>query len=154
MFHLKEGDKAPAITANDQNGKSITLSDFSGKKVVLYFYPKDDTPGCTAEACSFRDAHQSLLDKGLIVLGVSPDSEKSHAKFVDKYKLPFSLLSDGDKKIANDYGVWGKKKFMGKEYDGIHRTTFIIDETGKIEKIITKVDTKDSSGQILSELGL
>lgn len=154
MFHLKEGDKAPAITANDQNGKTITLSDFSGKKVVLYFYPKDDTPGCTAEACSFRDAHQSLLDKGLIVLGVSPDSEKSHAKFVDKYKLPFSLLSDGDKKIANDYGVWGKKKFMGKEYDGIHRTTFVIDETGKIEKIITKVDTKDSSGQILSELGL
>lgn len=154
MFHLKEGDKAPAITANDQNGKTITLSDFSGKKVVLYFYPKDDTPGCTAEACSFRDAHQSLLDKGLVVLGVSPDSEKSHAKFVDKYKLPFSLLSDGDKKIANDYGVWGKKKFMGKEYDGIHRTTFIIDETGKIEKIITKVDTKDSSGQILSELGL
>ncbi len=154
MFHLKEGDKAPAITANDQNGKTITLSDFSGKKIVLYFYPKDDTPGCTAEACSFRDAHQSLLDKGLVVLGVSPDSEKSHAKFVDKYKLPFSLLSDSDKKIANDYGVWGKKKFMGREYDGIHRTTFIIDKDGKIEKIITKVDTKNSSGQILSELGL
>lgn len=154
MFHLKEGDKAPAIIANDQNGKTITISDFSGKKIVLYFYPKDDTPGCTAEACSFRDAHQSLLDKGLVVLGVSPDSEKSHAKFVDKYKLPFSLLSDSDKKIANDYGVWGKKKFMGREYDGIHRTTFIIDKDGKIEKIITKVDTKNSSEQILSELGL
>lgn len=154
MFHLKEGDTAPAISAKDQSGNDVQLSDFSGKKVVLYFYPKDDTPGCTAEACSFRDNYASLQKKGLVILGVSPDSEKSHAKFANKFTLPFPLLADIEKKIVNDYGVWGKKKFMGKEYDGVHRTTFVINEKGEIEKIITKVDTNDSSGQILKELGL
>lgn len=154
MFHLKEGDKAPDFKASDQNGKEVTLNDFRGKRLILYFYPKDDTPGCTAEACDLRDNHSPLLSKGFSVVGVSPDAVKSHSKFADKYNLPFPLLADTEKKILNAYGVWGPKKFMGRAYDGVHRTTFIIGPEGLIEKIITKVDTKNHSDQILSELGM
>jgi peroxiredoxin Q/BCP len=147
---LKEGDKAPAINAKDQNGNEITLAQFKGKKVVLYFYPKDSTPGCTKEACNFRDNYKALQKKGYEVIGVSTDSEKSHQKFIEKYELPFPLIADTDQKVVNDYGVWGLKKFMGREYMGINRTTFLIDEKGKIEKLIEKVDTENSTEQILS----
>ncbi len=147
---LKVGDKAPAINAKDQNGNEITLAQFKGKKVVLYFYPKDSTPGCTKEACNFRDNYKALQKKGYEVVGVSADSEKSHLKFIEKYELPFPLIADTDQKVVNDYGVWGLKKFMGREYMGINRTTFLIDEKGKIEKLIEKVDTENSTEQILS----
>ncbi len=150
MTHLKEGDKAPDFTSTDQSGKQVSLSDFKGKKVVLYFYPKDDTPGCTKEACNFRDNYKQLQDEGFEVLGVSADTEKKHQKFVEKYDLPFTLLADTDKEVINAYGVWGKKKFMGREYDGIHRETFVIDENGKIEKVFTKVKTKEATEQILA----
>jgi peroxiredoxin Q/BCP len=150
MFHLKEGDKAPDFSAADQNGKIVSLKDFKGKKVVLYFYPKDDTPGCTAEACDLRDNHAALNQAGYQVVGVSTDSTKSHLKFVEKYQLPFTLLADESKQICMDYGIWGEKKFMGKTYQGIHRTTFLISEKGIIEKIITKVETKKHTSQILS----
>lgn len=153
MATLKEGDKAPAIKAKDQSGKAVSLSDFKGKKVILYFYPKDDTPGCTKEACNFRDNYAALKKKGFEVIGVSTDSEKSHQKFIEKYELPFSLLVDDEKKIVNDYGVWGEKSFMGRKYMGTNRVTFIISEDGKIEKIITKVDTGDSAKQVLEVLG-
>ncbi len=142
MFHLKEGDQAPAFNSVDQDGHEVILSEFKGKKVILYFYPKDDTPGCTAEACDFRDNYASLQSKGFEVIGVSPDSEAKHSKFIHKYDLPFTLLADTEKEVIQAYGVWGKKKFMGREYDGVHRSTFIIDENGVIEKIITKVKTK------------
>ncbi|MEZ5008099.1 MAG: thioredoxin-dependent thiol peroxidase [Chitinophagales bacterium] len=154
MFHLKEGDKAPNFKGLDQDEKTIELKDYKGKKVVLYFYPKDDTPGCTKEACNFRDNHSKLQKMGFVVIGVSPDTTAKHNKFAHKYDLPFPLIADEDKKILNDYGVWGLKKFMGKEYDGVHRTTFVIDEQGVIEKIITKVKTKESTEQILEELSL
>lgn len=154
MTHLIEGTKAPEFKGVDQNGQSISLSDYTGKKVVLYFYPKDDTPGCTKEACSFRDNHEDLLNKGLVVIGVSCDAEKAHKKFIEKYQLPFPLISDVDKVIVEQFGVWGKKKFMGKEYMGIFRTTFVIDENGIIEKIISKVDVEQSTQQLLTELGL
>jgi peroxiredoxin Q/BCP len=154
MFHLKEGDVAPIFKGLDQEGNDISLENYKGKKVILYFYPKDDTPGCTAEACDFRDNHQLLLDKGIVVIGVSPDSISKHNKFVFKYSLPFPLIADENKNVIEQYGVWGTKKFMGKVYDGVHRTTFIIDEKGIIEKIITKVDTKNSSHQVLDLLGL
>ena len=149
MTHLKIGDKAPAINSIDQNGKKITLEQFKGKKVVLYFYPKDMTPGCTVQSCNLRDNYQSLLNKGYVVLGCSVDSPARHIKFIEKYDLPFSLISDESKQVVNDYGAWGPKKFMGKEYDGISRTTFVIDEKGVIEDVITKVDTKDHTSQIL-----
>jgi len=149
MSTLKQGDKAPAINAKDQSGNIISLNDYAGKKVVLYFYPKDDTPGCTAEACNLRDNYDSLLNAGFDVIGVSSDNEKSHQKFITKYSLPFRLISDTDQKVSNDYGVWGLKKFMGKEYMGINRTTFLIDENGNIEKVIEKVDTKNHISQIL-----
>ena len=149
MSTLKQGDKAPAIHAKDQSGNTISLNDYAGKKVVLYFYPKDDTPGCTAEACNLRDNYDSLLNAGFDVIGVSTDNEKSHQKFITKYSLPFRLISDTDQKVSNDYGVWGLKKFMGKEYMGINRTTFLIDENGNIEKVIEKVDTKNHIAQIL-----
>jgi thioredoxin-dependent peroxiredoxin len=149
MSTLKQGDKAPAINAKDQLGNIISLNDYAGKKVVLYFYPKDDTPGCTAEACNLRDNYDSLLNAGFDVIGVSSDNEKSHQKFITKYSLPFRLISDTDQKVSNDYGVWGLKKFMGKEYMGINRTTFLIDENGNIEKVIEKVDTKNHISQIL-----
>ena len=149
MAKLKEGDKAPPFKAKDQSGKTVSLGDFKGKKLILYFYPKDDTPGCTKESCNFRDNYSMLRKKGFEVAGVSINNEKSHQKFAEKYDLPFTLLVDDEKKIVNDYGVWGEKKFMGRTYMGTNRTTFIISETGRIEKVITKVDTNDSAKQVL-----
>ena len=149
MTHLKIGESAPEINSVDQNGDAITLEQFKGEKVVLYFYPKDMTPGCTVQSCNLRDNHQALLAKGYVVLGCSVDSPVRHVKFIEKYDLPFSLISDEDKKVVGDYGVWGLKKFMGKEYMGINRTTFVIDEKGIIADIITKVDTKEHTTQIL-----
>lgn len=149
MTHLKQGDIAPAINSTDQNGNSITLDQFKGKKVVLYFYPKDMTPGCTAQSCNLTDNYEKLQKEGYEVLGVSCDSAKRHQKFIEKYNLAFSLVSDEEKKVVEDYGVWGMKKFMGKEYMGITRTTFVIDEKGVIEEVITKVDTKNHTSQIL-----
>lgn len=149
MANLKEGSKAPVFEGIDQSGNKLKLSDFKGKKIVLYFYPKDNTPGCTAEACNLRDNHSALMKKGFIVIGVSPDSEKSHKNFAGKYSLPFPLIADESKKILNDYGVWGEKKMYGKSYFGVIRTTFIIDENGVIEHIITKVNTSGHTEQIL-----
>lgn len=148
MTTLKTGDIAPQFSATDQHGNEITLDSFKGKKVILYFYPKDDTPGCTVEACNLRDNHNHLINNGFVVIGVSPDPLKSHLKFTEKYELPFSLIPDVDKKIIQDYGVWGPKKFMGKSYDGVSRTTFVIGEDGTIEQVITKVDTKDHENQL------
>jgi len=152
MSELKEGQKAPAISAKDQDGNTVTLDQFIGKTVVLYFYPKDNTPGCTAEACDFRDNYQGLLAKGIVVLGVSVDDEKSHQKFITKYSLPFPLLADTDQKIVTDYGVWGEKNMYGKKYMGTNRTTFVIDQNGVIAHIIKKVDTKNSTAQVLELL--
>jgi len=149
MTTLKIGDKAPQFKATDQYGKSIELKDFKGKKVVLFFYPKASTPGCTVEACNLRDNYQSFQSKGYEILGVSADSEKRQLNFSNKQELPYSLLADEDKSVIMAYGVWGPKKFMGKEYDGIHRTTFVIDGDGIIEDIITKVKTKEHTSQIL-----
>tara|TARA_B110000438_G_C15677004_1_gene590640 strand:+ start:470 stop:982 length:513 start_codon:yes stop_codon:yes gene_type:complete len=146
---LKTGDKAPAINSIDQNGEQITLEQFKGKKIVLYFYPKDMTPGCTIQSCDLRDNHKALLDKGYVVLGCSADTPEKHQKFIAKYELPFSLISDESKEVLNAYGVWGPKKFMGRSYEGISRTTFVIDENGIIEDIITKVKTKQHTSQIL-----
>jgi peroxiredoxin Q/BCP len=146
---LKIGDKAPAINSIDENGDAITLEQFKGKKVVLYFYPKDMTPGCTMQSCNLRDNYQTLLDNGYVVLGCSADSPERHQKFIAKHDLPFSLISDESKEVLNAYGVWGPKKFMGKEYDGINRTTFVIDKDGIIKDIITKVKTKAHTSQIL-----
>jgi len=146
---LKEGSTAPAFKTKDANGETVSLKDLRGQKVVLYFYPKDDTPGCTKEACSFRDAFSQYKKKGIAVLGVSPDNEASHQKFVTKYKLPFTLLADTDKSIAGAYGVWGEKKFMGRTYMGVHRTTFLIDEKGKIKKIFEKVKPEDHANEVL-----
>ena len=148
MIQLKEGMKAPLFEGIDQDGKTIKLSDFTGKKVVLYFYPKDNTSGCTAEACNLRDNHEILLKKGFAVVGVNTDSEKSHKGFSSKYSLPFPLIADTSKKIVNDYGVYQEKKMYGKSYMGIVRTTFLIDEKGIIEKIISKVETNNHSDQI------
>lgn len=153
MSKLKVGDKAPEINANDHNGKPYLLKNAKGKKVILYFYPKDDTPGCTAEACNFRDNYAALQKKGFEVVGVSVDDEKKHNKFIDKYELPFTLIADTDKKVVQDYGVWGLKKFMGREYMGTSRVTFIIGEDGKIEHIIDKVETKNSTQQVLDLVG-
>lgn len=150
MTHLEEGQEAPEFQTIDQNGESIRLSDYRGKKVILYFYPKDNTPGCTAEACSFRDHYKILKDQGYVVLGVSADSAKKHQNFMAKYDLPFPLIPDEQKEIIQAYGVWGKKKFMGREFDGIHRETFLIDEGGKIEKIFKKVKSKEAAQQILA----
>jgi len=152
MSTLKEGDKAPGFAAKDQNGKTVSLSDFKGKNVILYFYPKDDTPGCTAEACSFRDNYQSMLSKGFDVIGVSTDDEKSHKKFETKFSLPFTLIADTDKHIVEAYGVWAEKNMYGKKYMGTLRTTFVIDGEGIIKKIIDKVDTKNSSQQVIDLL--
>jgi peroxiredoxin Q/BCP len=142
------GKKAPAFSALDENGNTIGLDTFSGKKLVLYFYPKDDTPGCTAEACSLRDNYQDLLDKGYAVLGVSPDDSKKHTKFIAKYSLPFSLLADTDQAVCNAYGVWVEKSMYGRKYMGVGRTTFVIDENGTLTEIIEKVDTKNHASQI------
>jgi len=152
MSELKEGVKAPDFTAADQEGNLISLNQFGGKKVVLYFYPKDDTPGCTAEACDFRDNYQGLIAKGIVVLGVSVDDEKSHKKFAVKHNLPFTLLADTDKKIVEAYGVWVEKNMYGKTYMGISRKTFLIDEAGMIQHIIEKVDTKNATAQVLELL--
>ncbi|MFA6944902.1 MAG: thioredoxin-dependent thiol peroxidase [Pedobacter sp.] len=152
MNELSEGQKAPDFSAKDQNGENVSLSDFSGKDVILYFYPKDDTPGCTAEACSFRDNYQSLLKAGFEVIGVSTDDEKSHQKFINKYSLPFSLIADTEKNIVQAYGVWVEKNMYGKKYMGVARKTFIIDKNGLIKKIIEKIDTKNSSEQVLDSL--
>ena len=146
---LSVGDKAPDFKIKDQDGKAVSLKDYEGKKVVLYFYPKDDTPGCTAESCNLRDNYKALQKKGYEVLGISSDSEKSHLKFIDKYKLPFTLLADTEKEVHNQYGTWVEKSMYGRKYMGTARVTFIIDEKGKIEKIIDKVKTKDHTSQIL-----
>ena len=151
MATLKIGDEAPEINAKDQNGILISLKDFIGKKVIVYFYPKDDTPGCTAEACNLRDNYEQLISTGFKIIGISADDEKKHQKFSDKYHLPFPLIADTEKKIINAYGVWGPKKFMGRTFDGINRTTFVVSEDGKIEKIFSKVDTKNHTQQILEE---
>ena len=153
MAQLTVGDAAPGIWSVDQQGNQISLDAFKGNKVILYFYPKDNTPGCTAEACNLRDNYQVLIDKGFKIIGVSADDEKSHKNFSEKYVLPFALISDKAKKIIMDYGVWGKKKLYGKEYEGINRITFIIDEAGKIAHIFTKVDTKNHTDQILKATG-
>lgn len=150
MKTLKEGTKAPDFTGLDQNGKKISLKDFKGKKVVLYFYPKDDTPTCTTQACNLRDNYSLLTKQGLVVIGVSVDSVKSHKKFETKHELPFLLVADEDKKIVEKYGVWGEKLFMGKTIIGTHRTTFLIDETGKIRKIISKPKSKVHTEEILN----
>ena len=149
MISLKVGDKAPNFKAFNQKNELIELKDFSGKKVVLFFYPKASTPGCTMEACNLRDNYSDFIKKGYDVIGVSADTVQRQLNFSNKNNLPYNLLADVEKKIINDYGVWGPKKFMGREYDGIHRTTFIIDENGTIENIITKVKTKAHAEQIL-----
>lgn len=151
MAHINIGDKAPDFQFTDHNGQAKDLDSFKGRKLILYFYPKDNTPGCTAESCNLRDNYQDLLKSGFEVVGVSADSEKSHDKFRNKYDLPFGLISDTDKKVLEAYGVWGEKKMMGRTYMGIHRTTFVIDENGIIEKIYTKVKTKEHTEQILAD---
>ncbi|MEY2428814.1 MAG: thioredoxin-dependent peroxiredoxin [Verrucomicrobiota bacterium] len=149
---LKEGDKAPDFTAMTNDGGKVSLSDLKGKPVVLYFYPRDDTPGCTKEACAFRDEFASFKKKGAVVLGVSTDSGKSHDKFAAKYKLPFTLVADEDKRIVEDYGVWGQKSFMGRKYMGTHRVTFLIDPDGRIKKIWTDVKPAEHAKEILEAL--
>ncbi|MCB0706139.1 MAG: thioredoxin-dependent thiol peroxidase [Saprospiraceae bacterium] len=149
MTSLKAGDAAPSFSGLDQDGNQISLSDYAGKKLVLYFYPKDNTPGCTAESCNLRDNYSKLQKEGYNVLGVSADSAKKHQNFINKFDLPFPLLADTDLEVIKAYGVWGPKKFMGRVFDGIHRTTFLIDESGKIEEVIQKVTTKDHAAQIL-----
>ncbi|HAK00482.1 MAG TPA: thioredoxin-dependent thiol peroxidase [Bacteroidales bacterium] len=151
MTPLKPGDKAPVFSEKDQNGNTISLSDFVGHKLVLYFYPKDSTPGCTAQACNLRDNYQTLLQKGYKVVGVSADSEKSHKKFIEKYNLPFPLIADTEKQVSKAYGVWGAKKFMGRIFDGITRTTFVIDQEGIIAEVIQKVDTTNHTTQLLGD---
>jgi peroxiredoxin Q/BCP len=149
MTTLQKGDKAPNFSALDQDGKTHSLSDYNGKKLVVFFYPKASTPGCTVEACDLRDNFDRFQSQNYEILGVSADSAKAQAKFKDKFEFPFPLLADEDKTVIQAFGVWGPKKFMGKEYDGIHRTTFIIDEKGIISEVITKVKTKEHAAQIL-----
>jgi peroxiredoxin Q/BCP len=154
MAYLEEGQEAPGFTGINQHGQQVKLSDFRGKKVVLYFYPKDDTPGCTKEACNLRDNDEVLKQKGFVVLGVSPDSEKSHEKFSDKFNLSFDLLADGNKEIIQAYGAWGPKNMYGRMFEGVLRTTYVIDEQGNIEKVIKKVNTGNHTHQILEALGV
>lgn len=151
---LQVGEKAPDFQGINQKGETISLSDFKEKKVILYFYPKDNTPGCTAEACSLNDKNAYFLDKGFIVIGVSPDSAASHQKFADKYDLAFNLIADPEKTITQAYGAWGEKKNYGKTYMGLLRTTFVIGKDGIIENVFSKVDTKTHAEQIIKELGL
>ena len=149
MKHLKIGDAAPDFCSKDQDGNDVCLKDFSGKRVVLYFYPKDNTPGCTVQACNIRDNYSNVLDENIVILGASADDEKKHLKFIEKFDLPFPLLADVDKSLLNLYGVWGEKKFMGRTYDGIHRTTFVLDETHTIIGIINKPKNKEHTREIL-----
>lgn len=149
MTTLKEGEKAPIFTGIDQNGKTISLSNYKGKKLILYFYPKDNTEGCTKQACNLRDNYTILIKKGFNIIGISADDIKSHKKFETKYKLPFPLIADEDKKIIEKYGVWGEKKFMGRTYMGIIRTSFLINEKGIIKKIIDKPNTAHHAQQVL-----
>ncbi len=149
MKHLKVGDKAPDFTVNDENGSPVSLSDYTGKKVVIYFYPKDNTPGCTMQACNIRDNYEEIKKRGIVILGVSADNEKKHQNFIRKFNLPFPLLADTDHQLLNSYGVWGPKKFMGRTFDGIHRTTFVLDENHTIVGIIEKPKTKDHTREIL-----
>lgn len=151
MINLKAGDKAPGFTTTDQNGKPVKLSDYKGKKVVLYFYPQDDTPTCTTEACSLRDNYKGLQKAGYEVLGISPDNEKKHTKFIAKYKLPFTLLTDPDKKVHDLYGTWDEKQLYGRKYMGTLRTTFIINEKGIIDEVIQKVNSAHHALQILGK---
>ena len=150
MAVLKEGSKAPIFKGIDQNGKPISLADYKGKKVILYFYPKDDTPTCTIQACNLRDNYSTLIKKGYQVIGISTDDVKSHKKFEEKFKLPFPLVADEDKKIVDKYNLWGEKKLMGRTYMGTTRTTFLIDETGKIVKIIDKPESKNHTEEVLA----
>lgn len=145
---LQQGEQAPDFSAQDQNGNMVSLNDFKGKKLVLYFYPKDNTPGCTKEACNLRDNYADLLEKGFAIVGISPDAEASHKKFAEKFALPFPLLADTELKIIKAYGAWGEKNMYGKKYEGLLRSTFIIDETGKIEQVIKKVKTDNHADQI------
>ncbi|MCW5520520.1 thioredoxin-dependent thiol peroxidase [Aureitalea sp. L0-47] len=149
MQTLKAGDKVPNFQVNDQDGNLVSLSNYRGKKLVVFFYPKASTPGCTMEACNLRDNYKELQSQGFELLGVSADSEKRQANFRNKYEFPFPLLADTEKEVINAFGVWGPKKFMGREYDGIHRKTFLIDENGLVERVIDKVKTKDHAAQIL-----
>ncbi|MFN8307128.1 MAG: thioredoxin-dependent thiol peroxidase [Ferruginibacter sp.] len=146
---LTEGQKAPAFNGRDQNGKAVSLSDFTGKKVVLYFYPEDDTPTCTVQACNLRDNYSLLKKHGWVVLGVSPDDEKKHKKFEAKYDLPFTLIADPDHSIIDKYGVWGEKQLYGRQYLGLHRTTFLIDEKGMIRKIFLRPKNKQHAEEII-----
>lgn len=150
---LKEGDAAPAFTAQTNGGQTVSLADYAGRPVILYFYPRDDTPGCTKEACAFRDAFADFTSKGAVVLGVSADSVKSHDKFIHKFKLPFTLLADEDKRIVEAYGVWGEKSFLGRRYQGIHRVTFLITGDGRIQKIWPKVKPSEHAAEVLAALG-
>lgn len=147
---LKTGDKAPPFKVKDQKGDEISLEKLKGKKIILYFYPRDNTPGCTAEACSLRDGYDKLLDSGFVVVGVSPDTEKSHQNFSSKHDLPFHLVADTEKELLKEYGAWGEKKMYGRTSEGVIRTTFIISEKGIIEHIIPKVDTKNHAEQIMA----
>lgn len=151
MKTLQEGDAVPNFNSTDQDGNSISLTDYKGKKLVVFFYPKANTPGCTAEACDLRDHYSELQKKGYELLGVSADSEKKQKNFKEKYEFPFPLLADESKEVINAFGVWGPKKFMGKEYDGIHRMTFILDEKGRVARVIDKVKTKEHAAQILDD---
>jgi peroxiredoxin Q/BCP len=152
QLKLKEGDVAPEFSAATNGGGNISLAELRDKNVILYFYPKDDTPGCTKEACAFRDGFTEFKKRGAVVLGVSPDSVKSHDKFVEKFKLPFMLLADEDKKIVNDYGVWGEKSFMGRKYMGVHRVTFLIGPDGKIKRIWPQVKPDEHAAEVLAAL--
>ncbi|MFL1012899.1 thioredoxin-dependent thiol peroxidase [Flavisericum labens] len=149
MDTLKQGDTVPNFSVKDEQGNTVTLTDYKGKKLVVFFYPKASTPGCTAEACNLRDNYEVLQEQGYELLGVSADSQKRQSNFKNKYEFPFPLLADEDKTVINAFGVWGPKKFMGREYDGIHRKTFIVDENGVVERVIDKVKTQDHAAQIL-----
>lgn len=149
---LTEGTKTPAFTLTNQDGKQVSLSDFSGSKVVVYFYPKDDTPGCTKEACSFRDSHQAILDRGAVVLGISADDPAAHTRFRSKYQLPFDLLSDPDKKVIQAFGAWGQKNRDGKTYEGILRSTFVIDQDGTVIKAFPDVSPAEHAAEVLQVL--
>ncbi len=152
MAYLNIGDQAPGFTGTDQNGNQISLKDFKGNKIILYFYPKANTPGCTAESCNLRDNYDDLTGKGFKIIGVSADSVEKQKKFADKYDLPFPLIADEEREILKAYGAWGMKKLYGREYEGILRTTYVIDENGRIEKVFKKVKTKDHASQILEAM--